>query len=690
MRFWTLTLVLLTPLSAVGKARILKEGMHHLRAEGPREWLNFPKKPLGAALEVPFVAKVNQTEQTLCLRQQDVKQQWQVMLNGKSLGRLVRDENDMTVYFAIAPGRLRNGNNVIRIEQPGRRPTVDDIRVGEITLDPRPMEKVLHTCTVEMTVIDRDGKKPLPARLTIVNANGSLQTTGAQSNDHLAVRPGVVYTSTGKAKIPLPPGTYTIYAGRGFECSVSSQRFEISSGQRLSGTLQIHREVPTNGYVACDTHVHTLTHSGHGDSTVEERMITLAAEGIELPIATDHNVHIDHRPFAKKMKVSRYFTPVIGNEVTTKIGHFNIFPVRAGAKVPNYKLTSWTRIVDDIFRTPDVKVVILNHARDLHSGVRPFGPKLHLSATGRNLNGWKLRANAMEVINSAAIQTKPLQLLEDWMTLLNRGHFLTPVGSSDSHDVARHFVGQGRTYIRCDDRSPGNIDVDQAVNNFLQGRVMVSYGLAVDLKVRDRYGPGEMAPVPDEKVTVSAKVLGPHWTQANRIVLYANGRKIREEAIQKGKRLPQGIQWQGSWTLDRPTHDVHLVAIATGPGIEHLYWRTAKPYQPDNPDSTTMILGSSGAIWLDGDGNGRRSSARDYAERLFHASKGSLNALLTALASYDEAISTQAAELYHLSKNQVLDPELQKALKKAAPQVRTGFQAYQEAWRKSEIARSAP
>jgi hypothetical protein len=66
-------------------------------------------------------------------------------------------------------------------------------------------------------------------------------------------------------------------------------------------------------------------------------MITLAAEGIELPIATDHNVNIDHNPFARKMGVRKYFTPVVGNEVTTAVGHFNVFPVRPEVIIPDYQ-----------------------------------------------------------------------------------------------------------------------------------------------------------------------------------------------------------------------------------------------------------------------------------------------------------------------------------------------------------------
>ena len=61
-----------------------------------------------------------------------------------------------------------------------------------------------------------------------------------------------------------------------------------------------------------------------------------------------------------------------------------------------------------------------------------------------------------EAVVAALIEERVPPLVNDWMALLNRGYRVTPVGSSDSHDVGRHFVGQGRTYIRCDDSDPGN------------------------------------------------------------------------------------------------------------------------------------------------------------------------------------------------------------------------------------------
>src|SRR2546430_2707998 len=102
-------------------------------------------------------------------------------------------------------------------------------------------------------------------------------------------------------------------------------------------------------------------------------MNTSAGEGIDLPIATDHNVQVDYHAAAVKQGVRKHFTPVVGNEVTTAVGHFNIFPVPAGGPVPDFKLKDWNSLFASIENTR-ARAVILNHPRDLHSGFRPFGP----------------------------------------------------------------------------------------------------------------------------------------------------------------------------------------------------------------------------------------------------------------------------------------------------------------------------
>ena len=665
--------------------------MVHLRSGTSREWSEFPEAAAGDKSEIKFAAAKNEREFALQVRQQDVKQTWRVTINDKALGTLVIDENDQTLCFPVPAGTLIEGDNVLRIAPASKTAASDDIRVGPVRLIGRPVAEVLSEGGLDVQVTDADSGQPLPCRLTIVDADGSLQMTAATSSDELAVRPGVIYAARGRAKFGLPAGKYTVYAGRGFEYSLAKTEVEVQSGSAISVKLQIRREVPTDGYVACDTHVHTVTFSGHGDATIAERMITLAGEGIELPIATDHNVHVDYRAHAAKAGLSAYFTPIMGNEVTTGVGHFNIFPIEPGAEPPEYKSNEWSAIFDGIFATPSVKVAILNHARDLHGGTRPFGPKLHNAVVGENLDGWPLRFNAMEVVNSGATQTNPMQLFHDWMGLLNVGRLVTPVGSSDSHDVVRHFVGQGRTYIRCDDREPGKIDVDAAVNSFLQGRVMVSYGLLTEMTVNGKYGPGEVALLTGDDVQVGIRVLGSHWVQASRIQLYVNGRLVREEDLpERTGREPLGEIWQGFWHLPRLKHDSHLVAIALGPGVDGPWWKTARPYQPTSPDWEPHVIGCSGAIRLDGDGDGRWSSPRDYAERLVAAAGGDLAKLIAGLAPYDEATTSQAAHLFQKSGKSLVTDESSEILKTAPEQVQGGFANFLRAWRESERARAEP
>jgi hypothetical protein len=329
--------------------------------------------------------------------------------------------------------------------------------------------------------------------------------------------------------------------------------------------------------------------------------------------------------------------------------------------------------------------VVLNHPRDRHLGFRPFGPERHNAATGADLDGWELPANTLEVVNSGAQQTDVLRPYRDWFALLNRGTLLTPVGASDSHDVSRFIVGQGRTYVRCRAADPGAIDVAEAVASLRVGRVLVSCGLLADITVNDRYGPGDLAPAADE-VKVAVRVLGPSWVTADRVELYVNGVKVHEARIADGGR--PGVKWSGEWRLPRTRHDVHLAAVASGPGVRELYWPIAKPYQPDGPAVERRVLGSTGAVWVDGDGDGRRTSALAYAERRVRESGADVPRLLRALGDYDEAVATQAAGLLHARGVALDDAAVRPAARQAGPHVERGIQAYLAAWRDSQIARS--
>jgi hypothetical protein len=622
--------------------RILDAQHYHLGVAGLAEWEEFAAStPHGRQLDVTFTAEANDAEQTLFIRQREVRTTWNVMLNGRKLSTLETLTQPLVRTVIVPAGALHTGENRLSIMRP---PTavIDDIEVGEIALDPRPRAAALGEASLEIVVTDADSRSGLPCRLTLVDAQNALMPFAAAAGQKLAVRTGVVYTGDGAARVSVSAGDYVLYASRGFEYGVASQRLQLASGDRKAVALQLRREVPTPGLISADTHIHTLTYSKHGDATIDERMLTIAGEGIELAVATDHNHHADYTEPAARMKVNTQFTPVVGNEVTTEVGHFNAFPVPAGGPVPDAKLTDWVELLHNVRTVTGAKVITLNHPRDMHAKFTPFAPENFDATTGELKKAARFDCDAVEVVTSAAMQSDILQLYRDWFALLNHGYRIAAIAASDTHHVSEFILGQARTYVVSNASDPAHIDIDEVCASYRSGRLLVSLGLLTQMKVDDRFDVGDLATKLGDELRVTVDVFGPSWVNADRVELYANGIKLREEPIAP---TTESRKAHVTFKLPRPKHDVHLVAIATGPGVTAPYWEIPRPYQPTSKVVNLRVIGSTNPIWIDGDGDGQFTSARAYAAKLVAAAAGDEANLKAALAGYDAAVAVQAADL---------------------------------------------
>ncbi len=671
------------------KRQVIESRKIYLRGGDLPEWDDFTSKTVAKSWSKTFHTDENDADWTLLIRQVDVRREWILKLNGKPIGRLKRDENDLLSTFSIPRKSLRNGENHLSLEAKLNNET-DDIAIGPIYLCKASTKQLLSESTLKIEVRDpKEPESPLPCRITIIDRNKSLVPLGIKSTRRLAVREGVVYTLDGSAEIPLPSGQYHVFVNRGFEYSQADREFEIKFGEIQKFDFGISRVVNTKGMVACDTHVHTVTHSGHGDCSMIERMLTLAGEGIELPVSTDHNKQIDYRPAMAETGTESFFTPLIGNEVTTDYGHFNAFPFRPDAKIPNYKSHNWSVLIPSILEKPDVKVVILNHARDIHRGFRPFAPENFNDVTGQSLNSRKFLFNAMEVINSAAQQTDQFQLFKDWMALTNGGHKILPIGSSDSHDVNKFIVGQGRTYIQVDDTDVAKINISDAMTALVNGRVSVSCGLLTNIEVNQDFGAGDIVNVNGrETIDIKCQIISPHWLKCDLIQLYENGTLVREKKIESFKDAKDGAhKHEMTWSFEKRKHDSFFTILASGPGIKHPSWRLSRPYQPTSTKWNPRIFGLTGAVYIDADGNGRFDCARDYAHRLVERYKTDLTGLVKTVGDYDEAVAVQAAGIFHPQYGNLLKNDNAAVWREGARQVKTGFVRFLNAWRKSERAK---
>lgn len=526
---------------------------------------------------------------------------------------------------------------------------------------------------IHVQVTDKGTGQRLPCRLTLVDEHGQLADLHAEAGPQIAARLGVVYTASGAARISAAPGDYTLYVTRGSTYGLAAQRLHVETvPQEVRLTLE--REVDTHGYIGSDTHIHTLEFSGHGDATGAERLVTLAGEGIEMPVATEHNRHTDYAPLAKATGVERFLTPVMGNEVTTPVGHFNIFPVRPGSTPPEFRVRDRAALFTAMRAIPGVRVVTMNHPRDLHEGMRPAEPARFHPVSGESLEGQPWTADGIEVINSGALQSDWMQPYRDWFALLNHGERVLGIADSDSHDVNKYIVGQGRTFIASTATRPDRINVDEACANYLSGKVLASLGLVTEMWVEDRFAVGDLATGLPARIKVRVRVRSPRWIQADRVELFANGEKIASQPILPSANVTKA---DVTFTLPRPSHDAWLVAIASGPGITEPYWPLARPYQPTRADWEPRVIGSTNPIRIDGDGDGAYTTPREQARKVLQAHPAADNALLTALASYDSAVAVQAASLLRERGVDLNAGRFRQMVEQSAPQVRQAFVAYQ-------------
>lgn len=638
-----LTSVCFVSLPVAGTPDSFHPQLHHLGNRQMKDWSKEGlQKPEGWRFSTRFETKGNNAEATLEIRQRNVVAPfWRVRLNDCELGRLHFAAGNSTTYLPIPSGTLRDGANTLEIGNKAARKG-PDILVGEFRLHPTPLHELLNLSRITVSVTDPATGLAVPARITVTEAGGEpVRAHGAESS-HTAVRGNTFYTMGEPEEIGLPAGQYRFFATRGTEWGLGTAGLSVDGSGEHEVALQISREVDTTGFIAADTHIHTLEFSGHGDASVAERLVTLAGEGVELAIATDHNHHTDYHPQQQEMGLHAHFTSVIGNEVSTKLGHINAFPFDPGTSVPDVDLPSWTQLYAEI-RAAGAQVTILNHPRWPYGAPKgaPHGPfaqnKLNRT-TGSFDPGLRFPFHGMEVINSMTENSQnealPLYVLEDWMALLNHGETVRAVGSSDSHKVGS-VVGQGRTYVPSATDDPAKINVDAACEAFIEGRTTISLGIVTDIRVAGEHSTGSTYSVPEsaKEIPVRVRVAAPSWVTPTRAMLYVNGQRTAEKTITKESDTP--IDEWVEFSIVAPSHDAHLIAVVLGEPVDGPFWEM----------QWKATMAATNPVFLDADGDGSYRSPRDTAKALIASGEGKLDAILGSLENVDPAVGVQVLDV---------------------------------------------
>jgi hypothetical protein len=441
--------------------------------------------------------------------------------------------------------------------------------------------------TLSYLITDQHSR-PLPGRL-LVRGVAPTKDPDLVPTERDAGSKNMLYSLTGAGALQLPPGRYEVAASHGPEYSLPKQELEVNADLGATFRAELTRSVDTSGYLSADFHVHA---SPSHDSNVPliERVLTLAAEGIELAVPTDHNHITEYGEAIAAQGLEGKLASFSGVEITTLTwGHFNAYPYAKPLEVPQTHETSPIEIFAAVRARAPQAVLQVNHPR--MPGVGYFNRGELDTKTGVALSPeFSFGFDTLEVTNGFDLED-PLVFernLREWFELLNLGRRYTAVGNSDSHRVVLQWAGWPRTYVRVPDQDPTRVvplDVARALTG---GHALVSCGIFVLPTANGSAGPGDT--VQGRRVSLAVSLRAPEWVDIARVEIYGNGKKLEERSREPALRH---TPWDLKLDLELAA-DTWLVVLARGDE----FMRDALPGKWIKP------FGFSNPIYVDADANG--------------------------------------------------------------------------------------
>ena len=251
------------------------------------------------------------------------------------------------------------------------------IREGQATT----LNPVLQTPgRVTYQVTDESGSL-LEAKLVFVPIleGGALATADGMRRPYLGegrLGNGIRHLSrtiTGSGALRVEPGDYRVFASRGPEYSRAEVDISVEPGSAVALDLVLAHEVDTTGWVNGDFHLHAEPSFDSG-MKLEKRIETAIVEGLDLAVATDHDVITDYAPILRKLQLESRMASGIGVELSSlEMGHFIAFPTQYDELIiPHHGAPDWMcmdgpQLMDslqDIYAEENEGVRIMAHPRD--------------------------------------------------------------------------------------------------------------------------------------------------------------------------------------------------------------------------------------------------------------------------------------------------------------------------------------
>jgi hypothetical protein len=403
--------------------------------------------------------------------------------------------------------------------------------------------------------------------------------------------------------VELPVGTYLASASRGPEYSVDEKAVEIVKEENRDLVFVIDRVVDTPGLIALDPHMHTTR--SDGSVSVAERIKSVAAEGIEVLVATDHNTVTDYSPALKKLHLEESLAVLSGCEVTVPdVIHYNTYPMEVRPGEPaNGAIDASADEPGLLFKASREKdpgaLIQVNHPRAGDLGYfNNF--ELDLASAATALASLDTSFDVLEVLNGPYFYSSNETSIEDWFHLMNRGYLYPIVGSSDSHGIDRSEPGYSRTYVYYPREAAVPLDAGALIQAIKKGRSFATNGPIIDFRVNGESGPGDLCPAAGGQVDIHIAVRSAPWVSVDEVRLVLNGERRIVFPVHAAEAEVKKFDQQIGLTLRR---DAFLCVEALG--SRTLFPVLESPARNGSLKGGTLPFAITNPVFVDVDGNGR-------------------------------------------------------------------------------------
>jgi len=394
---------------------------------------------------------------------------------------------------------------------------------------------------IEFSIGEATRGTPLDARITIAEGVKPLvEFLGRRTFFTELERPGHL-------EVAIAPGAYRfqVSAGGGFLSRPADLSVTVMPGQSARGVVRIRRlfEPPAHGWYAADLHHHA--DQAEAVTPPAELARSQLAAGLDLLFVSDHDSMANHAPLAA-IAARRGIPFLAGIELSPSWGHFNAYPISAGALLAIDTSTASVGEVLAEARREGASVVQVNH---------PYIPFGYFTSLDKGVapGGFAPGFDLME-INSSAPQDDDRVLAKLWAFWNEGRHYYLSAGS-DTHDVWNEESGRVRVFVHARDAlTPASF-----VSALKEGHAYVSYGPLIF----PQYAPGTISVAPGAPLRLSlvaAAVAG-----LKKLELVGDGKVVEErtfpgappEARVEFTRQVPGARWYALVIEDGQGHKAY-------------------------------------------------------------------------------------------------------------------------------------